>query len=147
MTTWATVPEVAEITGVTVTDAQLNQANGTVELHVGRLADAVGIGTRDLAWLKRAVAYQAAWEKGQADLLTRSEVKSSSQDGASSSQDGEDQVLGPLAKRALRHLSWRGNRSVGTTSTLGRRPGLRGFLGSYGMVEIHDWPWDKWGSA
>jgi hypothetical protein len=142
--TWATAAEVAEITGVTVSDPEVAAAAGVIELHSGRLQTDTGLRARDLTWLKRAVAYQAAWAKAQADLLTRAEVRSWSQDGASASQAGEDQILAPLAKRALRRLSTRGNRSVYTRSTLTttRDPDYR--LGVDGVTMIHDYPWENW---
>lgn len=144
MTTWATAAEVAEITGVTVEDSVVAQAAGVIELHTGRLQTDTGLRARDLTWLRRAVAYQAAWMNAQPDALTRSEVKSWSQDGASASQDGEDVVLAPLAKRALRRLSTRGTRSVFTQSTLATTKDPNFHQGVDGVVMIHDYPWESW---
>ncbi len=116
---WANVTDVAEITGVGVTDAQLRLAQNQVELRVGRTSDATGIGARDLRWLKRAVAYQAVWAKDQPDLLTRSETDGAViQDGVHINQTAQAQQMAPLAMVALRRLSWRGNRTVSVTSTL-----------------------------
>lgn len=120
---WATPEDVAEITGVTVNLAQLRLAQNQVELRVGRTSDATGIGSRDLRWLKRAVAYQAVWAKDQPDLLTRSEtIGAVIQDGIHMSQTPEQQQMAPLALVALRRLSWRGNRTTYTRSTLAAAP-------------------------
>lgn len=116
---WATVDDVAEVTGVTVTDTQLRLAQMQVELRVGRTSDATGIGSRDLRWLKKAVAYQAVWAKDQPDLLTRSETTGAViQDGVHVQQSAQAQQMAPLALASLRRLSWRGNRTVSVTSTL-----------------------------
>lgn len=116
---WASVTDVAEITGVTVTDPQLLLAQNVVELRVGRTSDATGIGARDLRWLRRAVAYQAVWAAEQPDLLTRSETEGAViQDGVHINQSAQAQQMAPLALVALRRLSWRGNRTVQAASTL-----------------------------
>lgn len=120
---WASVADVAEITGAGVTDAQLRQAQMQVELRVGRTSDATGIGARDLRWLKRAVAYQAVWAAAQPDLLTRSETTGAViQDGIHVDQSAQAQQMAPLAMTALRRLSWRGNRAIVVNSTLAAAP-------------------------
>jgi len=117
---WATPADVAEIAGAEVTDAQIRQAQAVVELRVGRTAEATPhIRGRDLRWLKQAVAYQAVWMADQPDLFTRSETSGPViQDGIHISQTPQAQTMAPLALVALRRLSWRGNRSVHTESTL-----------------------------
>lgn len=139
---WASTADVGEITGVTVTDDRLSLAAGVIEMVVGRTQDATWIPARDLRWLKRAVAYQAAWMESQPDYLTRSDVVQSAQDGASATYKGA-QDLAPLAKRALKRLTWRGNRSVHTESTLTERGGPYR-LGVDGVVSVFDYQWDHW---
>lgn len=140
---WATIAEVSEITGITVDDGQLARAQGVIELAVGRTADATHIGARDLRWLKRAVAYQAAWMKDQADYFTRLDVDRSSQDGASQDYRGR-QDLAPLAKTALRKVTWRRSRSVSTESTVGGPYRGHYYLGVEGVFAVHDYPADAW---
>lgn len=117
MTTWATAQEVEDTTGVTVTNAQLLQAQALIELHANRTADMPtgSIRTRDLHWLKQAVCWQAAWASGQADLTTRSAHTQFTQDGLQVVQPNQASVvLAPLAQRALKNLSWKGSRTVRT---------------------------------
>ena len=143
MAAWASPAEVTEVTGVIVEEATVNLAQAVIESVVGRTTlDNDRLSARDLLWLKRAVAYQAAWMPAQPDLFTRTEVRSSSQDGASAAYTGgEDQVLAPLAKRTLRRLSWRGSKSIQV-----RQARRRGYVDPAGamVVEIHDYPGEAW---
>src|SRR5690349_17693506 len=135
---WASVLDVTVITGVTVTDQQLATAQGVIELLVGRTAEATAlIRTKDLVWLKRAVAYQAAWLPGKADLLTQTDVNSFSQDGATADLKGDAQLLAPLARRAIKKLSWRGNRSVHTPSSFYKMRN-RAMPGTEGVVAVYE---------
>ncbi|WP_018502990.1 hypothetical protein [Parafrankia discariae] len=112
---WATTADVAALTGVTVTDALLAQAQGVIDIHAGRTwaDDLTRVGDRDRSWLALAVAYQAAWMAAQIDLFSRTEVTAVNQDGMQYSPGHEDaMVLAPLARRSLRRLSWRRSRSV-----------------------------------
>lgn len=147
---WATATEVAEITGVTVTDAQLKAAQSVIELRIGRTETSPGglpsswIHPRDLRWLKRAVAYQAAWMPAQPDYLTRSQTDGTViQDGAHVNVTKAGQYLAPLAIVALKKLSWRGTRSIHTESTLS---GTRGpyHLGVDGVVSVFDYQNEPW---
>lgn len=142
---WATAEEVAEITGVTPSAEVLALAHQTIELKVGRLSEGTAhITARDLRWLRRAVAYQAAWLPSQPDYLTRSETSGTViQDGAHVNVTPSGQVLAPLARRALKRLSWRGSRSVSMESTLS---GTRGpyHLGIDGVVSVFDYQGEPW---
>jgi hypothetical protein len=111
---WATEADALKYTGKAVAEDELIRAQATIELHVGRIEDlaTVELSARDLEWLKRAVSYQAAWEPGQPDLHTRTEVTRLSQDGISAEMPATALTLAPLAKRAIRKLSWMGNRST-----------------------------------
>jgi hypothetical protein len=113
--TWASESDVVTLTGSPADAVKLAQAQATIELAIGR-TEAKGTAemtARDLDWLRRAVAYQAAWMAGQPDLFQRLEVKSLSQDGMSATFKGDALVLAPNAKRAIRNLSWLGStRSV-----------------------------------
>lgn len=124
MTTFATAEQVQDITGVSgISATSLAVANSIIEMTAGVFADAVEqtdstnpvrqyIADRDLRWLRMAVAWQAVWVDEHPDLLTRDLTTSESADGQSATWGPDGQILAPLAKRALRNLSWRGTRSI-----------------------------------
>jgi hypothetical protein len=114
-TTWATAADVLSLTGATVTDAQLTQANGAIELHAGRLyTDAAArTGTRDLEWMRRATAYQAVWMASQPDVFTRLDyTEVAKETGAATKVTATAMTLAPLARKALARVSWLKSRSV-----------------------------------
>src|ERR1041385_1136806 len=99
---WATAQQVINATGVSVTDAQLLQAQDDIEIFTNRIyADTARIRTRDLYWLGRAVARQAAWIAGQFGLETRLDATQIQQDQVSTTVQGDGLVLAPMAARAL----------------------------------------------
>jgi hypothetical protein len=111
---WADAAYTLEITGVTVTDAQVLQAQAVIELFSG-VIESYAIKGRDVRHLRMAVAYQAAWMKGQIDVTTRTDVSAVTQDQLSLTYaNTEAPVLAPLARHALKRLSWKANRSVRT---------------------------------
>jgi hypothetical protein len=89
-------------------------AQSIIETTVNRTEDANGsMRTRDLKTLARAVAFQAIWLPSQPDLLSRVGAQGVSQDGLTAQfRSAADQLLAPLAQRALKNLSWMGTRSV-----------------------------------
>jgi hypothetical protein len=110
---WATPQQVIDLTGVSVTDVQLTQAQGSIETFSNRIyADTARIRTRDVYWLGRAVAYQAAWEVGQFDLNTRLDASQVQQDGVVASLNNTAMTLGPRAKQALQRCSWMRGRTI-----------------------------------
>ena len=121
-TPWASIADVAEKTGVTVTTQERLFAVATLETMTGAIEDVsrVDISDRDLYWLKLAVCYQAAYVHDNPDLYSRADVMSVSQDGESASFRNPDaQILAPLARKALRRLSWRGLTRSGDRAPLG----------------------------
>jgi hypothetical protein len=103
---WATAQQVQDTTGVSVTDAQLAQAQDDIEIFTNRIyTDTPRIRTRDLYWLGRAVARQAAWIVGQFGLETRLDATQIQQDQVSTTLTGDGLVLAPMAARALRKVS------------------------------------------
>lgn len=109
---WATATDVLDMTGVTVTDAQVLQAQTLIELFSG-IDESYSISGRDTRHLRMAVAYQAAWMKGQIDVTTRTDVATVTQDEMSFTYANADApVLAPLARQALKRLSWKTTRSV-----------------------------------
>jgi hypothetical protein len=109
---WATVADVHTLTGKTVTQEVRDQAAATIELHTGAIeaVERTDITDRDRYWLKLAVAYQAAWLPP--DLFERNDVDAAAQDGESASFRPDAHTLGPLARKALKRLSWRGPRAI-----------------------------------
>ncbi|WP_435279332.1 hypothetical protein [Streptomyces sp. 1222.5] len=110
---WATAQDVIDATGVTVTDQQLAQAQAAIEVFSNRVyPDRERMRARDLYWLGRAVAFQAAWVAGQFGLETRLDATQIQQDQVSSTLTGDGLVLAPMAKRALQRVSWMRSRTV-----------------------------------
>lgn len=112
---WATVTDVASKTGATVTELERTIAAGVLETITGLIeeVDRPDISDRDRYWLKVATCYQAAFVLDNPDLFSRADVTSASQDGDSASFRNVDaHLLAPLARKAVRRLSWRGLRPV-----------------------------------
>lgn len=111
-TTWATVADVSSLTGVTVSST--DKANAVIELHTGRLyTDAVTrTGARDLEWMRRACAYQAAWQASQPDMYARLDLNGVNQEGRAVGLKEHALVLAPLARKALARVSWLKSRSL-----------------------------------
>lgn len=108
---WAIPADVAALTGITATDAQVSQAQGVVELLADVTEDATiagNISTKNHRLLKQAVAYQAAWITQHPDAFTNMDVTAVSQDQVSATMAHANAViLSPLAKRCIDRLSWR----------------------------------------
>jgi len=113
-TPWANIADVLELTGVTVDAFGLRQAVTSLETVTGLIQDVerTTISEADRYWLKVATCYQAAWIAAQPDYLERNDVTGASQDGQSAQGKPDWLVLAPLARRALKRLSWRGVRTV-----------------------------------
>lgn len=108
---WATVEDVKSKTGETVTEDQRTIAVGILETVTGLIEEVerLDINDRDRYFLKLATCYQAAFVKDNPDLFSRADVTSASQDGESASFRNVDaHLLSPLARKAIRRLSWRG---------------------------------------
>lgn len=79
------------------------------------------IDDRDRYFLRLATAYQVAFMHDNPDMFSRADVTDASQDGESASFRNPDaHLLAPLARKALRRLSWRsltlpGDRTRGRT--------------------------------
>lgn len=116
---WATAADVTAHTGTSLSafpdpDACLALANSTITIYCGRTeAASAAMSARDLLFLQMATAFQAAWLTQQDDYLTRVNFESSTIDGESVRFSGEQQQnLAPMARRALRNLSWKGSRTL-----------------------------------
>jgi hypothetical protein len=113
-TTWATTADVLSLTGKAVTDAQLEQANAVIELRTSRIYTIAltTTGSRDVEWLRRACAYQVAWQLSQPDLYGRLDVSQVGQEGRAIALKDHALVLAPLARQALLRVSWLKSRSL-----------------------------------
>lgn len=153
--TWASVAEVAAITGMTASGsanaADVALASGIIDIYANITEGAsAAISARDLGWLKSATAWQAVWAKQQPGLVTdRSVVASIMADGVREDFAGFSVggtggewkvVLAPLAARALKNLSWKGSRTLRTDRVevpLGQNA-VTGFLRDSGDA-LSDW--------
>jgi hypothetical protein len=137
---WATPQQVIDITGTTVTDGQLLQAQSSIEMLSNRIFDDTArIRTRDLYWLRKAVAYQAAWLKGQYDLHTRLDATQVQQDGLVANLTDKAMTLGPEAKQALQRCSWMRSRTVHVRSPF--VDGQRGYADPISDVSDEQFMW------
>jgi hypothetical protein len=140
-TTWATVQDVLTNTGLSVTDAQLVIASGTVDLAVGRTYDDVSrVGARDQYWLKLAVCYQAAWLTAQYDAFTRMDIDALGQNRSMTHFGPNAMILAPFAKKALKRVSWLKSRSLHVQSPFTDGMGVLGTDPlSSGSDDLYPW--------
>lgn len=113
-TPWATIAQITALTGVTVTDVERNNAAHVIELYTGLIEEVerADISDRDRYWLKLAVGYEAPWIQEHPDLLAQLDVTAAAQDGQSATYKPDALLLAPLARHALKKLSFRGPRSI-----------------------------------
>lgn len=114
-----TPAEVNGITGVTPSVTDIVTATGIVESVTGvdlSTAPSLPFRKADVRHLKQAVAWQARYVKEHPDVLTREAgMTGANTNGVSVSWGpggSEGGLVAPLARMALRRLSWRGSRSV-----------------------------------
>jgi hypothetical protein len=136
---WANASDVINATGVTVTEQQLAQAQDDIEIATGRIyPDTPRLRTRDLYWLGKAVARQAAWIAGQFGLETRLDASQIQQDGVSTTLQGDGLVLAPMAARAIRRVSWMRSRSIHVRAPIEGVGPVGNFLAE-GNDELESW--------
>lgn len=110
---WAQAADVAALTGTTVTDAQVMQAQAVIDLFSARTYDALPrIGTRDLYWLKLATAYQAVWMAAQPDMFTRLDFDTIAMGNRPVQLKDDSLRIAPLAAKALKRCAWLRSRSL-----------------------------------
>lgn len=144
MSVWATLIEAQGIThDDTLAQEDVDFAEETIILYSERTTED-RIKTRDLYWLKRAVAWQSAWQVNQPGYRERSNAKQVTQDGTRVIYaDPEDAVnpaiymLGPNALRALKNCSWLKTRS--TRWRPARPHGFAEFPWDYKSNDAHRW--------
>lgn len=112
--TTVTPETVLNVTGATVTAAQIGQATAIVELCMAvDLGNLANLRSTNRRWAVRAVCYQTAWMLGQPDLFERVDVTSMSQDGLTlATRDADSLLVAPLARKALKRVSWNRSRTV-----------------------------------
>lgn len=125
-TTWATPGDVLGLTGQEVDDNLVLTANTIIEILGARLyvLSVAKTGAHDLEWMKRAVAFEAVWITGQPDFFTRLDVNAITEGRRSIGVKDLSMVLAPMAKMALRRVSWLRTRSLHVKS-----PFTDGFAG------------------
>lgn len=114
-TPWATVAQIKTVTGLDVTEDDRNVAVSSLETMTGLIEsiDRPDISDRDRHFLKLMCAYQAAFIADNPDLFSRADVTSASQDGESANfRNVDSHLLAPLARKAMRRLSWRALRAL-----------------------------------
>lgn len=113
-TCWATAADVFGLTGVGVSDQTVLQANAAVEVVAGRTYSLGSnrTGRTDTEWMRRAVSYQAAWLLEQPDAFQRMDLLNLSAGGRGATLTPTGVVLAPMARWALRRVSWLRSRSV-----------------------------------
>ena len=112
---WATIAQITALTGRVVTEQTRTLAVSAIELFTGLIEEVyrIDLTDRDRYWLRCAVAYQAVWLMAQPDYLERMAVTAASQDGQSAQGANPDWLIcSPLARKAIRKLSWRNPRAI-----------------------------------
>lgn len=119
VTEFASVTDVQTITGTIVTDTDRNTAAHVIELLTGLIEEVArtDISDRDRYWLKLATAYEAVFVAATPDFRERLSIASLSEDGLSMTLANPDaHILAPLARKAIKRLSWRGPRGLNVSA-------------------------------
>jgi hypothetical protein len=120
---WCDIDHVTSLTGQTVDDNAMSQAQGIISVVTDVWPDELPEDLRpaDRRRLADALAYQAPWVAGRVDLFAEVQAQGVSQDGLSATYVSDySQFLAPIAQVCLNRLSW--NRAGITTKRPGRRP-------------------------
>lgn len=114
------VDEAQEVTGRMLSRDDLLAAQGIIELAANRNIQTDTFGKADTRWIKRAVAYQAAWMEDHPEAATAMDVESISQADLSVTHRKERDTLylAPLAKACLRRLTWMRSRSISLATSI-----------------------------
>lgn len=108
---WTDATRAGVLTGRAVSDAEVATAAAVIEAVIGVLPSD-DVPARDRTWIERAVGYQAAFIAATPDYFERANVREAGSDGQSAVFTRDGLYLAPLARTALRKLSWKGSRSV-----------------------------------
>lgn len=110
---YATRERVNELTGATVTDETIGQAQAIVEVVSGRPESTV-IKLADRAWLEYAVCWQAAYMTSNSHVFEQANVKRVEQDRSMVEFGDQLYAVSPLVIQAVKRVSWNRSRSFGT---------------------------------
>lgn len=114
--TWATVEQVENRTGVTVSAETLALASAMIDTFTGADEELPedAITAVDRRHLRNACAWQAAWVAGKPGLITERELATSiTSDTQNIQRESQmDALCAPLAKREIASLSWVGTRTT-----------------------------------
>jgi hypothetical protein len=120
---FVTVEAVKSTTGADVTDDNIVEATGIIGACTGVdfTIDPLPLRKADVRHLRTAIVWQAKYVKEHPDVLTREAgMTGANANGVSVSWGpggSEGGLVAPLARMALRRLSWKGSRSVRMQST------------------------------
>lgn len=140
MASWASISETLAYTRLNVEQEDLDSAQAMIELFADVIYEQSDkISTKNLRLLKMAVAYQAAWMTEHPDLFTHTDIQSINQDGIFYVHQHENSYLiAPMARRALKRLSWMRNKSIRVRPSTRRLVSKRFVDGSHADVEWVD---------
>jgi hypothetical protein len=127
--TWAMPADVLNITGQTVTEAQVQIAGSIIDLFTGRpysfswtdpsSQEVIAynwfenVGATDTYYLNLSVVYQTLWMMQQPDIFTRLELDSIQTMRAPIKLNNDNALMiGPLARKALSRVSWLRSRAL-----------------------------------
>jgi hypothetical protein len=127
--TWAVAADVLNITGQTVTDAQVTIAGSIIDIFTGRpysfswVEPSTGntitydwyenVGATDSYYLNLAVVFQTVWMTQQPDLYTRLDLDSiQTMRAPIKLNSGNALMIGPLARKSLARVSWLRSRAL-----------------------------------
>lgn len=146
--TWCTVTDVANLTGVTVTEAQLLRAQGVIESFedIDPADPGEHLSVRDRERFRKATAYQAGWMFEQIEIEKRTDVANLNQDGQGWTYAHADAVvLAPLAKRNLDRLSWNADGPVNPQGGRAPYPDLDAVKAAVLCDEVElPWTFESW---
>jgi hypothetical protein len=112
---WATVEQVENQTGKTVSEETLALASSIIDTFSGADEDLPedAISVVDRKHLRKATGWQAVWIAAKPGLITERENASSVTSDTQNIQreDRADGLLAPLARREIVALSWVGSRT------------------------------------
>lgn len=114
---WATVGDVEDYTGATVTQTQIDIAQTMIEGLINRVWRSTDAATGDYYWLSRAVAWQARFGSENPQQIGLGNVTQLSQDGFSITFDSEAAannrtMYSQMALRMLNNLSGGGGNTT-----------------------------------
>lgn len=142
MAAWATISETLAYTRISVSQEDLDVAQGMIELFADvTYGQNAQMSTKNLRLLKMAVAYQAAWITQHPDLFTHTDIQSINQDGIFYVHQHENSyLLAPMARRAIKRLSWMRNKSIRVRPSTRRLVGRKFMQDSSEFELIESYP-------